>query len=181
MYNVTWSPPLPHFRVQESFPFTCIGVDYAGLLYIKGPQPKAWIVLFTCCVTRALHLDLVLDMSTETFIRCFRQFAARRGIPRKIVSDNSKTFKSASKEFEGNQDSGIRSFFINRRIEWCFNLEKAPLWGGFFERLVRSVKRCLTKVIGHSRLSYDDLSTLVEIEGSLNSRPLTFMAADDLE
>lgn len=60
--------------------------------------------------------------------------------------------------------------------------EGAPCWGGFFERLVRSVKRCLKKVIGHTRLSYDDLSTLiVEIEGTLNSRPLTFMAADDLE
>ena len=67
-------------------------------------------------------------------------------------------------------------------MEWCFNLEKAPWWGGFFKRLVRSVKRCLKKVIGHSRLSCDDLSTLVvEIEGILNSRPLTFMAADDVE
>ena len=64
VYNVPRSPPLPHFRVQESFPFTYIGVDYAGSLYIKGPQPKAWIILFTCCVTRTLHLDLVLDMST---------------------------------------------------------------------------------------------------------------------
>ena len=59
VYNVPRSPPLPHFRVQESFPFTYVGVDYAGPLYIKRPQPKAWIVLFTCCVTRALHLDLV--------------------------------------------------------------------------------------------------------------------------
>ena len=182
VYNVPRSPPLPHFRVQESFPFTYVGVDYAGPLYIKGPQPKAWIILFTCCVTRALHLDLVLDMSTETFIWCFRRFAARRGIPRKIVSDNSKTFKSACKEFEGIQDGDMGGYFTNRRIEWCFNLEKAPWWGGFFERLVRSVKRCLKKVIGHSRLSYDDLLTLVvEIEGTLNSRPLTFMAADDLE
>ena len=118
-------------------------------------------------------------MSTETFIRCFRRFAARRGIPRKIVSDNSKTFKSACKEFEGIQDGDIGGFFTNRRLS---GVSKAPWWGGFFERLVRSVKRCLKKVIGHSRLSYDDLLTLVvEIEGTLNSRPLTFMAADDLE
>ena len=65
------------------------------------------------------------------------------------------------KEFEGIQDGDTGCFFTNRRIEWCFNLEKAPWWGGFFERLVRSVKRCLKKVIGHSRLSYDDLSTLI--------------------
>ena len=69
-------------------------------------------------------------MSIETFIRCFRRFAARRGIPRKIVSDNSKTFKSACKELEGIQARGIGGFFTNRRIEWCFNLEKAPCLGG---------------------------------------------------
>ena len=98
------------------------------------------------------------------------------------MPDNSKTFKSACKEFERIQDGDIGGFFTNRRIDWCFNLEKAPCWSGFFERLVRSVKRCLIKVIGHSRLSYDDLLALVvEIEGTLNSRPLTFMAADDLE
>ena len=69
VYNVPRTPPLPHFTVLESFPFTYVGVDYAGPLYIKGPQPKAWIILFKCCVTRALHLDLILDMSTEMFIR----------------------------------------------------------------------------------------------------------------
>ncbi|XP_064394514.1 uncharacterized protein LOC135341786 [Halichondria panicea] len=59
-------PPLPTFRVQEAPPFTSTGVDFAGPLYVKHPggvQTKVWIVLYTCCVTRAIHLDLVSDMS----------------------------------------------------------------------------------------------------------------------
>ena len=58
---------------------------------------KVWICLFTCCVTRAVHLELVLDLSAVTFIRCLKRFAARRGLPRKIVSDNAKTFKAPAK------------------------------------------------------------------------------------
>ena len=54
-------------------------------------------------------------------------------------------------------------------IKWVFNLEKAPWWGGFFERMVQSVKRCLKKSIGKARLSYHELTTvLTEIEAIIN-------------
>ena len=67
-------------------------------------------------------------------------------------------------------------------IEWTFNLEKAPWWGGIFERLVKSVKRCLRKIIGQAKLSYDELNTtLVEVEVIVNSHPLTYVSSDDLE
>ena len=59
---------------------------------------KVWMCLYTCCVTRAVHLDIVPNLTTETFICCFRHFAARRGFPRIMVSDNAKTFKAAAKE-----------------------------------------------------------------------------------
>ena len=63
----------------------------------------------------------------------------------------------------------------NHRIEWRFNLERAPWWGGFFERMVGCVKRCLKKVLGNARLTYDELLTvLTEVEATLNSRPLTY-------
>ena len=67
-------------------------------LYIKGTGNKVWMALFTCCAMRCIHLELVPDMTTETFIRCFIRFTSRRGTPTRIVSDNSKTFKAASKE-----------------------------------------------------------------------------------
>jgi hypothetical protein len=69
----------------------------------------------------------------------------------------------------------VRAYLENNKLEWQFNLEKAPWWGGFFERLVGTVKRCLRKVLGNAKLTYDELlTTLVEIEGTLNSRPLTY-------
>ena len=67
-------------------------------------------------------------------------------------------------------------------MHWDFNLEKGPWWGGIFERLVKSTKRCLRKVIGTARLSYDELLTVVtEVEGVLNSRPLTYVSSEDVE
>ena len=71
-------PPLPLFRVDKAPPFTYTGVDFTGPLYLKGATtlPKVWIYLFTCCVTRAVHLDLVRDLSTSSFIRCLKKFVA---------------------------------------------------------------------------------------------------------
>ena len=69
-------PPLPECRVKEDFPFANTGVDFAGPLHVKNPELKVWIVLYTCCVTRAVHLDLVPDMSTEAFVRNFQRFCA---------------------------------------------------------------------------------------------------------
>ena len=182
-YSAPNPPPLPHFRVNASPPFSSIGVDYAGPLYIKGAGNKVWIALFTCCVTRAIHLELIPDMTTETFIRCFRRFTCRRGTPTRIVSDNSKTFKAASKELARIQaDPIIKDYFAQLRVCWSFNVAKAPWWGGFYERLVGSVKRCLKKVVGNARLTFDELLTvIVEVEGTLNSRPLRYVAADDVQ
>jgi len=85
----------------EAPPFTYTAIDFAGPMYVgreKGEEGnKVWICLFTCCVTRDIHLELVSDMSTVTFVRALKRFSARRGLPRKILSDNAKTFKAAVK------------------------------------------------------------------------------------
>ena len=61
-------------------------------------------------------------------------------------------------------------------------MEKAPWWGGFFERLIRSVKNCLKKVVGNATLTMDELSTVIaEVEAVLNSRPFTYIAAEEIE
>ena len=69
----------------------------------------------------------------------------------------------------------VRTDLEHMRVEWRFNLERAPWWGGFFERMVASVKDCLRKTLGNARLSYEELLTvLAEVECTLNARPLTY-------
>ena len=137
---------LPEFRVKPAPPFSRVGVDFAGPLFVKaknGQMRKVYITLLPCCVTRAVHLELVDDLSVETFKRCLRWLIARRGLPVLVVSDNAKTFKGTEKALHKLfTDPQVRDEMQNHPIEWHFNLERAPWWGGFFERMIGSVKRC---------------------------------------
>lgn len=157
------APPtavLPGFRVKEAL-FSRVGIDYAGPLYVKeksGQMSKAYVAMFSCCVIRVVHLELVEDLSAEAFRRCHRKFAARRGMPVLIVSDNDKTFQATENALRKLLDHPeIRADLERDRVEWKFNLERAPWWGGFFERMVASVKGCLRKTLGNARLTFDEL------------------------
>ena len=113
----------------------------------------------------------------------FKRFVSRRGLPSKLVSENSKTFKSTAKTLTAIiKHPATQHYLAGVRIEWQFNLEKAPWWGGLFERLVGSMKRCLRKTVGKSKLTFDELSTtIIEVENVLNSRPLSFVSTEDSE
>ena len=90
-------PPgnLPQDRTQGNIPFQVIGVDYAGpILYRSGKSGggKAYVILYSCSLTRAVSLELLKDMTTEQFIQSFKRLVARKGKPEKVYSDNGKTF-----------------------------------------------------------------------------------------
>ena len=171
---------LPGFRVQQAEPFSNTGVDFAGPLYVKdksGKMNKMYVALLSCCVTRAVKLEIVPDLSTETFLRCFRRFITRRGSPNLVISDNAKKFKAGARLLCNlRTDPGLTTYLQGERITWKFNLERKPWWGGFFERMIRTVKHCLRKVLGKAKLSEDELRTiLLEVESTINSRPLTYL------
>ena len=146
-------PPLPKFRVAKDPSFTFTGVDFAGPLFVKTGKAvssnKVWICLYTCCVVRAIHLDIVPDLSTPAFIQSLKRFSARRGFPKRLVSDNGKTFNAAARAIRSlMQHEEVKKYPTGSGTEWTFNIERAPWWGGFFERMVCMSKRCLKKMIG---------------------------------
>lgn len=183
---------LPYYRLQEAIPFTFTGIDYAGYFDIKtssrknAPFAKGYIALFICQTTRAIHLELVSDLSSTQFLKAFKRFISRRGMPKKIYSDNGTNFIGASKEIHNmwnqtiNQtDSEFRKLLTQQRIEWSNIPPRAPHFGGGWESSVKIVKNHLKRVLGNIRLNFEDFNTLIiEIEAVVNSRPLWSIPAN---
>ena len=171
-YDTPVAPPLPNYRVSEESAFTFVAVDFAGPLYVKDiyansdQMYKCYIALFSCASTRALHLELVPNLLASSFIRALKRMMSRRGLSSLIISDNGQTFL----------DKKVQTYTQNLNIVWKFNVPTASWWGGFWEVCVKLTKRCLKKTLGNAKLSYEELETvLIETEGILNSRPLTYI------
>ena len=146
-----------------------MGVDFAGpLLCADTPGVKHYIMLFSCAVTRAVHLELTSSLTSEEALLAFRRFCARRMCPSVVYSDNARTFQRLADMLVECMGSDAP--------RWKFIAPRAPWWGGFWERMVRSVKTNLKKTLGRRRLSRAELETvLFEVESCINSRPITFV------
>ena len=122
-------------------------------------------------------------MTTQSFIRCFKHFTTQKGVPIRIISDNGRTFKSAAKLLvKILKHPEVQGYFAGIHIQWSFHLEKVPWWGGIFERMIKSVKRCLQKTIGRGKLTMDELVTATtEVEMIVISRPLSYLSTEDIE
>ena len=111
---------LPRDRTEKALSFEIVGADYAGQLYYKSKgekELKAYILLFSCSVSRAVHLELVSNLSTNEFIRSFKRLISRRGKPNVIYSDNAKTFKAGAKWLNSiNRDEQFHDFLIKEKI-----------------------------------------------------------------
>ena len=180
--------PWPRKKEAKSAPFTYTGLDYFGPLYIQAEssKEKVWVCLFTCVTVRAIHLELVKDLTAEQFLLALRRFIARRGKPTQIILDNAPQFKlvktaidKAWKETISHHE--VQSYTANQGTEWNFIVELAPWMGGFYERLVGTVKGALKKSIGKICLTEKKLETfLAEVEAVINSRPLVYVGEDFL-
>ncbi len=169
---------LPAGRVESSAPFLTTGVDLAGPLFLLDGQ-KAWVVLYTCAVYRAVYLDVVTTLSTEGFLRSLERFISYYGRPNTVYSDNGTNFVGAVNLFKTVDWEEVRKECDVRQIQWIFNPPTAAWWGGFWERLVRSVKDLLKRILRRSKLSLDELRTcLAGVAATINDRPLTIITED---
>ncbi|XP_068739286.1 uncharacterized protein [Montipora capricornis] len=150
---------LPYDRLQIAPPFSKVGVDFFGPLRVKylRKEEKRCGCLFTCLVTRAVHLEVAFSLSTDSFLMCLRQFIARGGKPTVIYSDNGTNFFRAYCElreciYDWNQD--MNGGVLNQEgIEWVFNPPAAPHMGGVWEPFVRSCKKVLDVVLRNQVLT----------------------------
>uniref|UniRef100_A0A1I7X6Z9 Integrase catalytic domain-containing protein n=1 Tax=Heterorhabditis bacteriophora TaxID=37862 RepID=A0A1I7X6Z9_HETBA len=148
---------------------------------------EAYICLFTCLVTRAVHLECVENLSASAFLRALQRFIARRGVPSIIRSDQGSNFILAEyilskiNDKYHFQNTPVKGFIENEKIKWIFNPPSSRWMGGVWERLVQSVKRAYIKVIGRKKLSFVEMNTIIiNIEAILNSRPITHVDHNDI-
>ncbi|XP_062704467.1 uncharacterized protein LOC134286808 [Aedes albopictus] len=180
--------PLPVQRITPHLrAFSYVGVDYLGPFDVTVGRrtEKRWIALFTCMVTRAVHLEVAHGLTTQSCLMAIHRFIARRGWPVEFFSDNGTNLRGASKEVmeatQGISDNCAEQL-TNARTRWTFNPPAAPHMGGVWERLVRSVKEALIALDDGRRLTDEILKTaIVEAEDIINSRPLTHVSQESDE
>ena len=172
---------LPPDRVTSGgAAFTNVGLDYFGPILVKRGRgrEKRYGCLFTCLVTRAVHIEVAHSLDTDSFLSALYRFIARRGLPDLIRSDNGRNFVGAEKELQAllnlwNQDR-IQQGLAQRGIKWLFNPPDASHRGGVWERQIRTVRRVLAGLTREQVLTDEALRTLLTIaEGIINDRPLT--------
>jgi len=185
---------LPAHRIQESIrPFIRSGVDYAGPLSLKtmkgrgGKLYKAYICVFVCFATKAIHLELVGDLSTAGFLGALKRFISRRGAIFELNSDCGSNFVGANaelqkmlREAQTEKDvTELKDTLATEGIEWKFIPPGSPHFGGLWEAGVKATKYHLKRVVGEQVFTYEEMNSVLNgIEACLNSRPLSAISSE---
>ena len=188
---------LPEERTTSSqAAFTETGIDFAGPFTLKLSHTRrpvkvpAFICVFVCLATKAVHLEATTDLTTETFIACLKRFIARRNCPTTIHSDSGPNFVGAHNDLrklyqlleEEESHSVIHRYLLQNRVTWTHSPARAPHFGGLWESAVKSMKRHLNKIMGSLLFTYEELTTIIcQVEACLNSRPLIPMTSHNLD
>lgn len=183
---------VPAARVTPTRPFHTCGIDYAGPFLIKEKTRskvtlKAYLCLFVCFATKAVHLELAIDMTTESFLNCLKRFISRRGLCHTMFSDNGTNFVGARNDLldlsrllsDKKFHERVENFLSDNKIQWHLIPPRAPHFGGLWEGAIKSTKYHLKRIIGETRLTYEEMYTiLTQVEACLNSRPLCPLSDD---
>ena len=174
--------PLSKQRTQEFHLFQVIRVDYAGPIYYRSKDKaiSQSILLFSCRVSRDIHLQLVPNLTTQEVIKSMKRLISRQGSPTIVYSNTAKAFQAGAKWLTKiSKDEKFHNLLSNESITWKFNLSKAPWLGGQFERLIGLTKQTLYITIGKPYFRQAELEeVLLDIEVNLNNRPLTYIEHD---
>lgn len=176
--TVTEEAPLPLDRIKDAEVFQVVGVDMAGPLILKNGN-KVWIAIFTCAIFRAVHLEVCPSLSTKTFMKALKNFIMKYRRPEIIYSDNGTNFVGANNHFQSMDWEWIKKQEGVNMIQWKFNPPSASWWGGFWERLVRSMKDVMKRMLGKASVTKEELlTTLKTVEEVMNGRLLTYVSDD---
>ena len=185
---------LPPPRVEKTLAFTHTGVDYAGPFYLKTGHPrrpipvKAYLAVFVCLASKAVHLEIVSAKTTEAFTATFKRFIARRNAPQHLYSDNGSNFVGARNEMRelfkflsiSQTQVALKEALLSNRIECHFIPDRAPHFGGIWEAAVKTAKHCLKRTVGKTMLTFEELTTVCcQAEACINSRPYTSQDSQD--
>ncbi|XP_071368507.1 uncharacterized protein [Centroberyx affinis] len=181
---------LPVDRLTQAPPFRHVGLDVFGPWDVcarrtRGglSEAKRWAVMFTCLVTRAVHIEVVESLSTSSFINALRRFTAIRGSAKLFRSDRGTNFVGACKELGiKTEDPELQSYLRDHGCTWDFNLPHSSHMGGVWERMIGIARRILDAMLlkVHSpSLSHEVLVTLIaEVAAIMNARPLVPVSSD---
>ena len=125
---------MPKIRVEASQPFSITDVDFTGALCVRDStgEKKVYICLFTCACTRAVHLELVYDLSVDSFLLAFCRFMSHKSLPTQMISDNTSTYLAAAEEIKELFESGdLKEALEHQHVTWSFIPKRAPWYGGF--------------------------------------------------
>lgn len=167
--------PLPEERTTEAPPFTHVGLDCFGPFEVKDgrTERKRWCLLITCMASRAIHIEVLCDMTTDSFINSLRCVIALRGNIRTIRCDRGTNFIGAITEFKNS--SHVNQLLLDENMEFILNPPHASHMGGVWERQIRTAKSVLSGLLlrHNHRLTTESLRTLLyEVAAIVNSRPL---------
>ncbi|XP_063962448.1 uncharacterized protein LOC135155912 [Lytechinus pictus] len=181
---------LPEFRVTPcSPPFKTTLVDYLGPVNVKlnrNTTTKGYCAVFTCAVTRAVHLTCVQDLSTQAFLQALERFISIRGAPSLLVSDNGTAFRGADNTINElnlklNQ-TVLKDHCQRYNVQWKFGPPGGPHHQGAVERLVQEVKKGMRHLVKADRLTFVEWETVFcQISSLINGRPLTAKSSSPLD